>query len=68
MRQAGEVIRADIGFRPDGTPKGNGTVVFLNADDAKAAIEMFNGFDWFGNVLEVREVSLPTPTELSLQC
>lgn len=21
-------------------------------------IEMFNGFDWFGNILEVREVSL----------
>ncbi|KAK8849790.1 hypothetical protein IAR55_005126 [Kwoniella newhampshirensis] len=55
MRQAGEVIRADIGMHMDGTPKGNGTVVFVNPEDAKAAIEMYNGFDWFGNILEVRE-------------
>jgi hypothetical protein len=38
MRQAGEVIRADIGMTPDGQPKGNGTVVFVNPQDAKAAI------------------------------
>lgn len=55
MRQAGEVIRADVGVHMDGTPKGNGTVTFLNPDDARAAVEMYNGFDWFGNVLEVRE-------------
>ncbi|WVO15019.1 hypothetical protein L204_102662 [Cryptococcus depauperatus] len=55
MRQAGEVIRADVAYRPDGTPRGNGTVVFVNPDDARAAIEMFNGFDWFGNVLVVHE-------------
>ncbi|OCF73339.1 RNP domain-containing protein [Kwoniella mangroviensis CBS 8886] len=54
MRQAGEVIRADINFHPDGTPKGNGTVVFVNPEDARAAIEMFNGFDWFGNILECK--------------
>jgi hypothetical protein len=40
MRQAGEVIRADIGMTPDGQPKGNGTVVFINPQDAKAAIGM----------------------------
>lgn len=79
MRQAGEVVRTDVGMYPDGTPKGNGTVVFAQPEDAKAAIGafhllrltcctsrrdlrteadrsgMFNGFDWFGNVLEVRE-------------
>jgi RNA recognition motif-containing protein len=38
MRQAGEVIRADIGFFPDGRPKGNGTAVFVNPEDARAAI------------------------------
>lgn len=38
MRQAGEVIRADVGMFPDGRPKGNGTVVFVNPEDAKAAI------------------------------
>lgn len=38
MRQAGEVIRTDVGMFPDGSPKGNGTVVFVNPQDAKAAI------------------------------
>jgi hypothetical protein len=71
MRQAGEVIRSDVGFFPDGRPKGNGTAVFVNPEDARAAIgtstrasagfgayslvEMFNGYDWFGSILEVRE-------------
>jgi len=55
MRQAGEVIRSDIGFHPDGRPKGNGTVVFVDPEGAKTAIEMFNGYDWFGNVLLVHE-------------
>ncbi|WWC73826.1 uncharacterized protein I206_107798 [Kwoniella pini CBS 10737] len=54
MRQAGEVIRADVGVHPDGNPRGNGTVVFVNPEDARAAIEMFNGFDWFGNILECK--------------
>jgi len=38
MRQAGEVIRTDVGFFPDGRPKGNGTVVFVQPDGARAAI------------------------------
>jgi len=70
FRQAGEVIRADVGMRMDGSPKGSGTVVFVEPEGARAAIgafsflsmadeiEMFNGYDWFGSVLEVREVSL----------
>lgn len=42
MRQAGEVIRSDVGVYPDGSPKGNGTVVFVNPQDAKAAIGKLN--------------------------
>ena len=38
MRQAGEVIRADIGMMMDGRPKGNGTVVFVSPEDARNAI------------------------------
>ena len=38
MRQAGEVIRADIGMMMDGRPKGNGTVVFVTPEDARTAI------------------------------
>ncbi|ORY34640.1 hypothetical protein BCR39DRAFT_513770 [Naematelia encephala] len=55
FRQAGEVIRADIGMTPDGRAKGNGTVVFSDPEGAKAAIEMFNGYDWYGSILQVRE-------------
>jgi RNA recognition motif-containing protein len=38
MRQSGEVIRADVGMAPDGSPKGTGTVTFMNPADAQAAI------------------------------
>ncbi|TXT12990.1 hypothetical protein VHUM_01391 [Vanrija humicola] len=55
MRQAGEVIRADVGVSPDGRPKGNGTVVFADPEAARSAIQLFNGFDWYGSILEVRE-------------
>ncbi|KAK4685964.1 hypothetical protein P7C73_g4167, partial [Tremellales sp. Uapishka_1] len=55
FRQAGEVIRADVNMTMDGRPKGTGTVVFVTPEEARGAIEMFNGFDWFGSVIEVRE-------------
>lgn len=48
MRQAGEVIRADVGMFPDGRPKGNGTVVFVNPEDAKAAIGRSSEVDLLG--------------------
>jgi RNA recognition motif-containing protein len=55
MRGAGEVIRADVGMTADGRPKGNGTVAFVDAQGAANAIRKFNGYDWAGSVLEVRE-------------
>jgi len=51
----GNVVRADVHIGPDGRPKGSGIVVFDNADDARAAIQQFNGYDWHGRQLEVRE-------------
>lgn len=41
MRQAGEVIRTDIGMHMDGRPKGTGTVVFVDPEGAKAAIGVY---------------------------
>ena len=41
--------------REDGRPKGSGIVVFENPDDARNAIAQFNGYDWQGRVIEVRE-------------
>ncbi|MCJ1362287.1 hypothetical protein MMC16_001390 [Acarospora aff. strigata] len=53
--QQGSVIRADVHVGPDGRPKGSGIVAFETADDARNAITQFNGYDWQGRALEVRE-------------
>jgi len=42
---------------PDGRAKGSGIVVFSTPEDAQNAIQMYNGFDWNGRQIEVREVS-----------
>ncbi|KAK0610499.1 hypothetical protein B0T17DRAFT_620973 [Bombardia bombarda] len=58
FRQAarqGGVIRADVHMGQDGRPKGSGIVVFETPDDARTAIQQFNGYDWQGRQLEVRE-------------
>lgn len=58
FRQAahtGSVLRADVHTAPDGRPKGSGIVAFETADDARTAIQQFNGYDWQGRQLEVRE-------------
>ena len=52
---AGNVLRADVHTAPDGSPKGSGVVQFDTPDDAQNAIVQFNGYDWQGRVLEVRE-------------
>lgn len=51
----GGVVRADVYVGPDGRPKGSGIVVYESPDDARNAIQQFNGFDWQGRMLEVRE-------------
>ena len=49
------MIRAEVAETPDGRSRGFGTVQFASNQDAVAAIEMFNGYDWDGRVLEVRQ-------------
>ena len=53
--QQGAVIRADVHIGHDGRPKGSGIVAFESAEDARNAIAQFNGYDWQGRQLEVRE-------------
>ncbi|KAJ5440828.1 Nucleotide-binding alpha-beta plait [Penicillium cf. griseofulvum] len=53
--QQGAVIRADVHTDPTGRPKGSGIVAFESPDDARNAIAQFNGYDWQGRPLEVRE-------------
>ena len=55
IARVGGVIRADVHMGPDGRPKGSGIVVFESPDDARNAIQQFNGYDWQGRMLEVRE-------------
>ncbi|MBW0501021.1 hypothetical protein O181_040736 [Austropuccinia psidii MF-1] len=55
FRSAGSIIRADVYFGADGSPTGNGMVVFETARDAQNAISMFNGFEYEGRTMEVRE-------------
>jgi len=57
FRTAGNIVRADINMGPDGRPKGSGIVIFDSPQDAQNACQMYNGFDWNGRVIEVREVS-----------
>jgi len=49
------VVRADVHLGPDGRPKGSGIVAFETPEDAQGAIQQFNGYDWQGRPLEVRE-------------
>ncbi|OTA98573.1 hypothetical protein M426DRAFT_69543 [Hypoxylon sp. CI-4A] len=51
----GQVIRADVHLGPDGRPKGSGIVMFEHPEDTRNAIQQFNGFEWQGRLLEVRE-------------
>lgn len=51
----GAVLRADVHLGPDGRPKGSGIVMFEHPDDTRNAIQQFNGFEWQGRPLEVRE-------------
>ena len=55
IAQQGAVIRADVHIGHDGRPKGSGIVAFESPEDARNAINQFNGYDWQGRALEVRE-------------
>ncbi|KIJ36721.1 hypothetical protein M422DRAFT_782085 [Sphaerobolus stellatus SS14] len=55
FRAAGSIVRADINIGLGGRAKGSGTVIFKTAKDAQNAIQMYNGYDWYGRILEVRE-------------
>jgi len=59
--QQGGVIRADVHVDATGRPKGTGIVAFETSDDARNAIQQFNGYDWQGRILEVREDRYANP-------
>lgn len=55
FRQAGDVQRADIELDYQGYSRGFGMVFYATEADMLRAIDMFNGFNLEGRVLEVRE-------------
>ncbi|TEB34085.1 hypothetical protein FA13DRAFT_1729555 [Coprinellus micaceus] len=54
FRRAGTVLRADVSLGADNRSRGYGTVLLATAEDAGRAIDMFNGYEWQGRMLEVR--------------
>lgn len=68
FREAGRVQRADVkqlpangGAQPSGSgggggqkSRGCGTVLFSNCEEAQRAIDMLNGFEWFGRKIDVK--------------
>lgn len=40
---------------PDGRSKGTGTVLFESITDAQNAYKLFQGYDWQGRILDIRE-------------
>ncbi|KAI8388051.1 uncharacterized protein BYT42DRAFT_558768 [Radiomyces spectabilis] len=56
FRRAGRVIHTDIHTEPmSRRSKGTGIVIFDNPHDARAAIDMFDNYEWQGRRLEVVE-------------
>ncbi|KAF9289094.1 hypothetical protein BGZ68_010049 [Mortierella alpina] len=55
FRKAGHVVRADVAMGPDNRSRGFGTVIFMQEDEAKKAIAMFDQFQWQDRVIQVQE-------------
>ncbi|TPX44594.1 hypothetical protein SeLEV6574_g04395 [Synchytrium endobioticum] len=55
FKEHGAVIRADVATTPAGRSRGFGTVLFVNNEDAQAAMARFNHYEWQGRTIEVRE-------------
>ncbi|KAF4657393.1 hypothetical protein FOZ61_006284 [Perkinsus olseni] len=55
FRECGDVIRVDMAEGWDGRSKGFATVLFQDAEGAQKAIEKYNGYDFQGRKMFVRE-------------
>ena len=56
MRESGgNVLRADVSVDHEGKSKGFGSVVFETVEDARRAVEMFNGKEYSGRILQVHQ-------------
>jgi RNA recognition motif-containing protein len=55
IAREGNLIRADVHFGRDGRRKGSGIVLYESPNDARNAIQMFNGYSCLGRPLCVCE-------------
>ncbi|KAJ3121384.1 hypothetical protein HK100_012404 [Physocladia obscura] len=55
FRNAGNVVRSDIPSDYQGRSKGFGTVTMSTVEEARKAIGLYNGYEWNGRRIEVRE-------------
>ncbi|RUS21780.1 hypothetical protein BC937DRAFT_91478 [Endogone sp. FLAS-F59071] len=55
FRSAGSVVRADVLLDHARRSKGSGTVLFETSQEAMNAISMYDGYEWNGRRIEVRE-------------
>lgn len=53
FRNSGRIIRADVVLNFEGRSRGFGTVLFSSHEDAKKAIEKFNGYEYDNRTLRV---------------
>ena len=51
----GNVVRSDINLGSDGRSRGSGIVLFETQADAQNAIQQFNGYEFNGRHIDVRE-------------
>ena len=55
FRECGDVLRADVELDRHGYSRGFGNVFYATEEEMHRAIERFNGFNFHGRILEVRE-------------
>lgn len=55
FRNAGSIVRADVHMGFDGRSKGSGVVLFESTADAQNAFKQFQGYDWQGRMLDIKE-------------
>ncbi|ANB15462.1 Hrb1p [Sugiyamaella lignohabitans] len=55
FRSSGNVLRVDLKLNFNGKSRGAATVLFETPEEAQAAIQQYNGYDFQGRPLEVRQ-------------
>jgi hypothetical protein len=66
LRNAGNILRADIAIGPDGKSRGYGTALFANAEEARRAITMYDGYVFNGRAIRVHLDKFAPPMAPSL--